>query len=68
MAAIERRDPLLIAARALKTLKRARYTADVHEQHELADALYKIAVQLDTLVGDTAVVRVSEAPPVSRCA
>ena len=68
MAAVARRDPLLIAARALKTLHRASYAADAEGRLSLAEDLHQVAVELDRIVGDTAVVRISSSPSPGRCA
>ena len=68
MAAVDRRDPLLIAARAAKTVKRAMYVAAYDGRDSLADDLGCVAGELDRIVGDTAVQRVSQSPLRGRCA
>lgn len=68
MAAVERRDPLLIAARAHKTLKRAAWKAAEVEDQELAEALFRLAEELGRVVGNSAVVRVPSSSFGPRCA
>lgn len=68
MAAVERRDPVLIAARALKTTRRAMWVAHMNGDQELADDLELVAGELRRIVGDTAVVRISSSPSHGRCA
>jgi len=68
MAAVERRDPLLIAARAHKTITRAARAAAAGGDEALSLELYGIAGEIRRICGDTAVVRLSQAPTVPRCA
>jgi len=67
MAAVARKDPLLIAARALKTLWRAGYAADAAGELELAEDLHQVAVELDRIVGNAGVVRLPQAPTAPHC-
>lgn len=68
MAAVARRDPVLIAARALKTLRRANYMAMANDQLELVSDLSDVIRELDRIVGDKAVVRVTASPFGRDCA
>jgi len=68
MAAVERRDPRLIAARAYKTTRRAVWAAEELGDDALAAELSAIAERLSMVQGSTAVRRVSTAPHTPRCA
>lgn len=68
MAAVERRDPRLIAARALKTTRRAAWAAYLLGDQELQDDLLAVSVELDRICGGYAIVRRSSSPAPRDCA
>ncbi len=68
MAAVERSDPLLIAARALKTTRRAAWAAYLLGDQALQDDLLQVCVELRRICGNDAIVRRSSSPAPRDCA
>lgn len=68
MAAVERRDPLLIAARALKTTRRAAWAAYLLGDEALQEDLLQVCVELNRISGKRAIVRRSSSPAPRDCA
>lgn len=68
MAAVERREPRLIAARALQTTRRAAWAASLLGDYALRDELLQVCVKLDRICGKHAIVRRSSSPAPRDCA
>ncbi len=68
MAAVERRDPLLIAARAHKTLHRAAWAAYLLGDEALQDDLLQVCCEVYRICGNHAIVRRSSNPAPRDCA